>query len=143
MQSGASVTGAACPPRPWQRSKKPSQSKSRAISVKSVSLGQNDKVKAAARGNSIYWEHRFRPTVARDLGHTCRECKCAFTSVGEIIAVRRGGRIELRYHRECFSGTSDPRTQKNSSQHMGKWAGRVENRAPKGKYNKMRTRSHW
>eukprot|EP00954_Amorphochlora_amoebiformis_P021072 1343963-Amorphochlora_amoeboformis.AAC.2 len=76
--------------------------------------------------------------------HACTIIKKAFTKIGEAICIRRGGRIELRYHLSCFSGMADPRTQANSSAHSGKWAKTVaKTRAPNGKYRKMRTSSHW
>lgn len=66
-----------------------------------------------------------------DLGHVCKECKKAFTKLSEQIAIRRGGRIELRYHTECFSGQADPRTQKSSTFNTSKWAGTQQLHAPK------------
>uniref|UniRef100_A0A7S2TQT0 PARP-type domain-containing protein n=1 Tax=Lotharella oceanica TaxID=641309 RepID=A0A7S2TQT0_9EUKA len=98
----------------------------------------------ASLAESQYWQHRYRPCVARDLGHTCRECKRPLTKIGETIAIRRGGRIEMRYHEACFSGESDPRTQKKASHKQGKWVRCVAGtKAPLGKYKKMRTTSHW
>ena len=43
--------------------------------------------------------------------------------MNEKIALRRGGRLELRYHEDCFSGEADPRTQKHSTYQEGKFAG--------------------
>ena len=40
----------------------------------------------------------------------CKECKKPFISLNETIVLRRGGRIELRYHKKCFSGHADPRS---------------------------------
>jgi hypothetical protein len=65
-------------------------------------------------GNTIYWAYEFRPTNRTDLGHMCKECKKPFTSLNEIITIRRGGRIELRYHKNCFSGYADPRSKKQN-----------------------------
>ena len=47
----------------------------------------------------------------KDLGHTCRECRRPFTTIGEPLTERRGARISNRYHAECFSGFADPRSQ--------------------------------
>ena len=55
----------------------------------------------------------------------------------------RGGRIELKYHANCFSGVADPRSQKGSSFNKGIWAGSQQMHAPKDKYRKMRTDSHF
>lgn len=55
----------------------------------------------------------------------------------------RGGRIELKYHANCFSGVADPRSQKGSSFNKGIWAGSQQMHAPKDKYKKMRTDSHF
>jgi hypothetical protein len=89
-----------------------------------------------------YWAFAHRQVTSRDIGHSCRECKVPFKALGETITVRRGGRIELRYHVKCFSGWADPRTQNSAT--SGKWGERVkETKAPVGTYNKMRTSSHW
>eukprot|EP00466_Bigelowiella_natans_P014272 jgi/Bigna1/126617/aug1.3_g1325 len=95
-----------------------------------------------AEHSSEYWKHRYRPCVARDLGHSCRECKKPFKKIGELIAIRRGGRIEMRYHKACFSGNSDPRSQSKGTHLHGKWADKVSKKAPKGRYQKMRTTAH-
>lgn len=58
-----------------------------------------------------YWQWAPREATRVDLGHTCKECKKPFTKINEPIAIRRGGRIELKYHMKCFSGEADPRTQ--------------------------------
>ena len=70
-----------------------------------------------------YWAFEIRYPTIRDIGHTCRECKLPFKSYDENVVLRRGGRIELRYHEKCFSGKADPRTQVASSFHKGKFAG--------------------
>ena len=59
---------------------------------------------------TLYWAFDYRQTDSRDIGHSCRECKNYFTKLNETIAIRRGGRLELRYHEKCFSGEADPRT---------------------------------
>eukprot|EP00760_Papus_ankaliazontas_P027080 PhM_4_TR313/c0_g1_i1/m.64407 len=45
---------------------------------------------------------------------TCRCCK-QMIKPGDAITCRDGRKIRLTYHRECFSGESDPRTQHHSS----------------------------
>lgn len=51
---------------------------------------------------------------ANHTGHTCRECRgIIFTN--EPIYVRDGRKIRLFYHRKCYSGGADPRTQASSS----------------------------
>ncbi|KAG0625848.1 hypothetical protein M758_2G084200 [Ceratodon purpureus] len=51
---------------------------------------------------------------ANHTGHTCRECRgTIFTN--EPIYVRDGRKIRLFYHRKCYSGDADPRTQASSS----------------------------
>jgi hypothetical protein len=90
-----------------------------------------------------YWAYSSRPALAKDLGHTCRECKQPFTQLGEEIALRRGGRIELKYHSQCFSWQEDPRTQQQSSFNQGKWQGSQQVHAPREMYRKMRTGTHF
>ena len=60
--------------------------------------------------DSAYWAYEIRPLEKCHIGHTCKECKKPFTNLSESIAIRRGGRIELKYHLKCFSGEADPRT---------------------------------
>lgn len=56
----------------------------------------------------------------------------------------RGGRIELRYHKDCFSNIADPRSQPASSANVGKFAQSLRGTvAPEELYRKMRTRGHW
>eukprot|EP00667_Euglena_gracilis_P022530 EG_transcript_25105 len=90
----------------------------------------------------MYWASSTRAVEARDLGHTCRECKQKFNRLGETIVIRRGGRIEMRYHEACFSGDDDPRTQAHSSA-QDRWDGHVSAAAPKEMFRKMRTASHF
>jgi hypothetical protein len=97
--------------------------------------------KSSEYDDTSYWDWICRRAEKRDIGHQCRECKKTFTKLGESISVRRGGRIELKYHDECFSGYSDPRSQVTSSYHAGKF--NISNKAPKLTYNKMRTATHW
>ncbi|CAN0506694.1 unnamed protein product [Ectocarpus sp. 12 AP-2014] len=94
--------------------------------------------------DSRYWDYAFRLTQRQDIGNRCRECKEPFLKLNEEIAVRRGGRIELRYHRECFSMVADPRSQPASSANVGKFVRSLEGTtAPEELYRKMRTRGHW
>lgn len=88
-----------------------------------------------------YWAIGTRGAQARDLGHRCKQCTLPFSKVGETIVLRRGGRIELRYHEACFSGEADPRTQTGSSFHTSNHS--VPPAAPVGQYRKMRTASQF
>ncbi len=91
-----------------------------------------------------YWEWKVRKCRREDLWNTCRECKQPFTKLGENLSVRRGGRIELRYHEECFSGIADPRSQAGSTANKGKYAAALsKTSAPRLPYSKMRTSCHW
>lgn len=77
-----------------------------------------------------------------DLGHMCRECKKPITALGDLIAERRGARVQMRYHRACFSDDGDPRSQDSAK--LSKWYTRLQSTAaPAQKYSKMRTKSHW
>lgn len=98
---------------------------------------------SSASSLSAYWSYTPRRAEKRDLGHKCRECKRAFRSLGEPLVVRRGGRIEMRYHEKCFSGTADPRTQSQSSFHTHPLGASIPDQAPTQRYTKMRTASHW
>ncbi|CAM9966852.1 unnamed protein product [Ascophyllum nodosum] len=94
--------------------------------------------------DSRYWDYAFRSTHRGDLGHSCRECKRPFLNLNETIAVRRGGRIELKYHQACFSMVADPRSQPTSSANVGKFVDALKDTAaPEELYRKMRTRGHW
>ncbi|CAM9303928.1 unnamed protein product [Laminaria digitata] len=94
--------------------------------------------------DSRYWDYAFRFTHKGDMGHHCRECKRPFSVLNEAIAVRRGGRIELRYHKDCFSNIADPRSQPASSANVGKFVQSLRGTvAPEELYRKMRTRGHW
>lgn len=65
-----------------------------------------------SRMRQAYWTAEY--TVAETPRHQCRECK-TYIAIGEEMVVRRGARIQLRYHLHCFSGDADPRTQRASS----------------------------
>lgn len=91
--------------------------------------------------NGSYWAVQERSSEARDIGHVCKECRLTFLRVGEDMVMRRGGRIELRYHKHCFSGEADPRTQRNSS--FNQSGHDLAPIAPTGKFRKMRTSSQF
>ena len=64
--------------------------------------------------------------------------------LGEPMTERRGARTSMRYHAECFSGFADPRSQANSSMHVGKLANTQLEAAPKKKAgSKMRSSRHF
>eukprot|EP00927_Polykrikos_kofoidii_P070813 TRINITY_DN67197_c0_g1_i1.p1 TRINITY_DN67197_c0_g1~~TRINITY_DN67197_c0_g1_i1.p1 ORF type:complete len:342 (+),score=46.02 TRINITY_DN67197_c0_g1_i1:73-1098(+) len=91
-----------------------------------------------------YWDYQHRSATKGDLGHRCRECKLPFNRVGEPITERRGARVSMRYHAECFSGFADPRSQSSSSHHVGHLAGTQFEAAPQRKArSKMRTGAHF
>ena len=92
---------------------------------------------------TLYWAVKHRFVVAQDLGHTCRECKAPFCSLGAPLTERRGARTSSRYHAACFSGFADPRSQAGSSAHVGALAGTQLAAAPSGRTHKMRTSSHF
>jgi len=92
---------------------------------------------------TLYWAVKHRVVVAQDLGHTCRECKAPFGSLGAPLTERRGARTSSRYHAACFSGFADPRSQAGSSAHVGALAGTQLAAAPSGRTHKMRTSSHF
>lgn len=97
-----------------------------------------------AGDNTKYWDYQHRSAEIRDLGHSCRECRGPFSRLGEPITERRGARTSMRYHANCFSGFADPRSQANSSMHVGNLAGTQMAAAPIDKAgNKMRTVSHF
>jgi len=57
--------------------------------------------------------------------------------------IRRGGRLEFRYHQGCFQGGGDPRQQELGTFRRGKWVGKIQEQPPRGQFSKMRTTSHW
>ncbi|KAI8806798.1 hypothetical protein BJ742DRAFT_854899 [Cladochytrium replicatum] len=61
-------------------------------------------------------------------GFSCRECRLVIQK-GEAVTVRDGRKMRLFYHRECFSGDPDPRTQPNSS-YSGELKSVIAERAP-------------
>eukprot|EP01083_Nonionella_stella_P099931 281248_1 len=105
-------------------------------------LPHSDLSEVKISDDTLYWYFTSRCVEPRDLGHLCRDCKKPFLTLSEDITIRRGGRLEFRYHSACFSGTADPRTQEHSTFHEGKWRG-TQHSAPKEMYRKMRTTSHW
>lgn len=88
--------------------------------------------------SSTYW------TVSHGISnrlYTCRECKSTIYS-GENIAVRDARKIRLVYHEKCFSGDSDPRSQKNSSFNTSHLRKVISIKAPKIKgYGKWSTQN--
>ena len=90
-----------------------------------------------------YWDYMHRSTTRADLGHRCRECKQPFSRIGEPLTERRGARVSMRYHAECFSGYADPRSQASSSAHVGRLAGTQFGAAPASTSRKMRTAAHF
>ena len=63
---------------------------------------------------STYWTVSFGQAVRT--GFSCRECR-SLIPMGSEIAVRDGRKMRLFYHRSCYSGDSDPRSQSKSSFH--------------------------
>ena len=59
-----------------------------------------------------YWT--LSNSTAERFGFMCRECH-KYINKGEPITKRDGRKIRLIYHKDCFSGDADPRTQKGSS----------------------------
>jgi hypothetical protein len=101
-------------------------------------------VTIGAGDDTEYWDFQHRAVTAKDLGHTCRECRLPFITIGEPLTERRGARISTRYHAQCFSGYADPRSQVGSSHHTGRLAGSQMQAAPARKAtSKMRTGSHF
>ena len=49
-----------------------------------------------AGDDTEYWDFRHRAVTAKDLGHTCRECRLPFATIGEPLTERRGARISSR-----------------------------------------------
>lgn len=124
-----SLTGQHAPrPKPPQRS---------ASTVSAASVGAGD--------STLYWDFLHRTVAKNDLGHVCRECRKPFTQLGAELVERRGARLALRYHKECFSGLADPRSQPQGPFQSGKWAGStaVRDEAPYEPFRKMRTTSHF
>ena len=101
-------------------------------------------VTIGAGDDTAYWDFQHRCAEKSDLGHKCRECKRPFTKIGEPMTERRGARVSMRYHAECFSGFADPRSQAQSSHHTGRLQGTQLEAAPGGKAgSKMRTSTHF
>lgn len=114
----------------------PSIRSSYSMACSEITIGAGD--------NTGYWDFQHRTVTAKDLGHTCRECKGKFSRVGDPLTERRGARTSMRYHAGCFSGFADPRSQASSSMHVGTLAGSQMEAAPTEKADsKMRTGSHF
>ena len=54
-----------------------------------------------AGDSTLYWDFQHRTVTRADLGHNCRECRMAFTTIGDPLTERRGARVSMRYHAEC------------------------------------------
>merc|ERR1719359_1129869 len=92
-----------------------------------------------AGDDTRYWDFQHRRVEKKDLGHKCRECRRPFQTIGEPLTERRGARVSMRYHGECFSGFADPRSQSKSSHFEGRLAGTQMEAAPTNKAgSKMR-----
>jgi len=111
-------------------------------SVGQSSVGLSEST-IGAGDDTAYWDFQHRKVEKKDLGHKCFECKEAFRSIGAALTERRGGRVSMRYHGECFSGFADPRSQARSSHHEGRLAGSQLEAAPVGTTSKMRTAKHF
>lgn len=74
---------------------------------------------------SNYWT--VSKGKANHTGHTCRECRGTIFS-NEPICVRDCRKIRLFYHKNCFSGDADPRTQGSSSYTDKSW--QIRDKAP-------------
>ena len=78
-----------------------------------------------------YWTVSYG-TACRT-GFSCRECKKVINK-NEPIAVRDGRKMRFFYHRKCFSGSSDPRTQSQSTFNQGRLPGSsFQSKAPEHK----------
>ena len=64
-------------------------------------------------------------------GNKCRECK-QYIMINEPIAIRDGRKIRLFYHKNCYSGSPDPRTQPRGS-YTQKFSSVLSPSAPKEK----------
>lgn len=111
-------------------------------SVGGVSLGLSEST-IGAGDDTAYWDYQHRQVEKKDLGHKCHECKQLFKQIGDPLTERRGARISMRYHGECFSGFADPRSQARSSHHEGNLAGTQLDAAPGQVTSKMRTSKHF
>ena len=101
-------------------------------------------VTIGAGDDTGYWDYKHRESTRSDLGHNCRECREPFRAIGEPMTERRGARVSMRYHAECFSGFADPRSQATSSHHVGRLAGSQFEAAPRRKADsKMRSAAHF
>ena len=95
--------------------------------------------KEEVKDESNYWTVSYG-TACR-MGWSCRSCKRGIMK-GEKIAVRDGRKLRLTYHLNCFSGDSDPRTQKGSSYNEGRQTF-TQQEAPKDKgYGKWSVNSY-
>ncbi|EDV25872.1 hypothetical protein TrispH2_004702 [Trichoplax sp. H2] len=84
-----------------------------------------------------YWTVSYG--VACRTGFSCRECKKVINK-NEPIAVRDGRKMRFFYHRQCFSGSGDPRTQSGSTFNQGRlpsnsFQGKAPERKGQGKWS--------
>jgi len=107
-----------------------------------TSIGLSESTLGAG-DDTAYWDFQHRKVEKKDLGHKCFECKETFKSLGTALTERRGGRVSMRYHGECFSGFADPRSQARSSHHEGRLRGSQLHAAPQEVTSKMRTAKHF
>lgn len=64
------------------------------------------------RTGEAYWE-LTGPSRANRQG-SCRACKKIIYK-DDVVMVRDGRKLRFQYHKGCFTGGADPRTQQNSS----------------------------
>ena len=67
--------------------------------------------------SSNYWTVSYGQAVRN--GWSCRACRKGIMK-GADMAIRDGRKLRLMYHKACFSGQSDPRTQPGSSFQEGR-----------------------
>ena len=67
--------------------------------------------------SSNYWTVSYGKAVRN--GWSCRACRKGIMK-GADMAIRDGRKLRLMYHKACFSGQSDPRTQPGSSFQEGR-----------------------
>ena len=66
----------------------------------------------ATKPKSEYWTISYGQACRQ--GFSCRECRQLIPN-GSDIVVRDGRKMRLFYHKDCFSGDPDPRTQQKST----------------------------
>ncbi|KAJ3392028.1 hypothetical protein HDU84_004956 [Entophlyctis sp. JEL0112] len=81
-------------------------------------------------GPTEYWT--ISEGTAIRTGFSCRECKLVI-QVGEPVTVRDGRKMRFFYHRACYTGSADPRTQPGSSFYSNRFKGAIQTHAPTSK----------